>query len=152
MLYLRVFYYGTYCIILAGFKHVPLKWLKTFQGWETYEKNSELYIYLFLYKDWHESIWDLLHSLLLLASLFVWIWQNFYSVKYPFSFLWFVHMVSTFVCTVHCCCENTRAIHVTASNVRFPDMLSIFTTVSVETLLLPPFLIKVVSRALKVYS
>lgn len=61
-------------------------------------------------------------------------------------------MVSTFVCTVHCCCENTRAIHVTASNVRFPDMLSIFTTVSVETLLLPPFLIKVVSRALKVYS
>lgn len=48
--------------------------------------------------------------------------------------------------------ENTRAIHVTASNVRFPDMLSIFTTVSVETLLLPPFLIKVVSRALKVYS
>lgn len=152
MLYLRVFYYGTYCIILAGFKHVPLKWLKTFQGWETYEKNSELYIYLFLYKDWHESIWDLLHSLLLLASLFVWIWQNFYSVKYPFSFLWFVHMVSTFVCTVHCCCENTRAIHVTASNVRFPDMLSIFKTVSVETLLLPPFLIKVVSRALKVYS
>lgn len=152
MLYLRVFYYGTYCIIMAGFKHVPLKWLKTFQGWETYEKNSELYIYLFLYKDWHESIWDLLHSLLLLASLFVWIWQNFYSVKYPFSFLWFVHMVSTFVCTVHCCCENTRAIHVTASNVRFPDMLSIFTTVSVETLLLPPFLIKVVSRALKVYS
>lgn len=152
MLYLRVFYYGTYCIILAGFKYVPLKWLKTFQGWETYEKNSELYIYLFLYKDWHESIWDLLHSLLLLASLFVWIWQNFYSVKYPFSFLWFVHMVSTFVCTVHCCCENTRAIHVTASNVRFPDMLSIFTTVSVETLLLPPFLIKVVSRALKVYS
>lgn len=152
MLYLWVFYYGTYCIIMAGFKHVPLKWLKTFQGWETYEKNSELYIYLFLYKDWHESIWDLLHSLLLLASLFVWIWQNFYSVKYPFSFLWFVHMVSTFVCTVHCCCENTRAIHVTASNVRFPDMLSIFTTVSVETLLLPPFLIKVVSRALKVYS
>lgn len=152
MLYLRVFYYGTYCIILAGFKHVTLKWLKTFQGWETYEKNSELYIYLFLYKDWHESIWDLLHSLLLLASLFVWIWQNFYSVKYPFSYLWFVHMVSTFVCTVHCCCENTRAIHVTASNVRFPDMLSIFTTVSVETLLLPPFLIKVVSRALKVYS
>lgn len=152
MLYLRVFYYGTYCIILAGFKHVPLKWLKTFQGWETYEKNSELYIYLFLYKDWHESIWDLLHSLLLLASLFVWIWQNFYSVKYPFSFLWFVHMVSTFVCTVHCCCENTRAIHVTASNVRFPDMLSIFTTVSVETLLLPLFLIKVVSRAFKVYS
>lgn len=152
MLYLRVFYYGTYCIIMAGFKHVPLKWLKTFQGWETYEKNSELYIYLFLYKDWHESIWDLLHSLLLLASLFVWIWQNFYSVKYPFSFLWFVHMVSTFVCTVHCCCENTRAIHVTASNVRFPDMLSIFKTVSVETLLLPPFLIKVVSRALKVYS
>lgn len=152
MLYLRVFYYGTYCIIMAGFKHVPLKWLKTFQGWETYEKNSELYIYLFLYKDWHESIWDLLHSLLLLASLFVWIWQNFYSVKYPFSFLWFVHMVSTFVCTVHCCCENTRAIHVTASNVRFPDMLSIFKTVSVETLLLPPFLIKVISRALKVYS
>lgn len=152
MLYLRVFYYGTYCIIMAGFKHVPLKWLKTFQGWETYEKNSELYIYLFLYKDWHESIWDLLHSLLLLASLFVWIWQNFYSVKYPFSFLWFVHMVSTFVCTVHCCSENTRAIHVTASNVRFPDMLSIFTTVSVETLLLPPFLIKVISRALKVYS
>lgn len=152
MLYLWVFYYGTYCIIMAGFKHVPLKWLKTFQGWETYEKNSELYIYLFLYKDWHESIWDLLHSLLLLASLFVWIWQNFYSVKYPFSFLWFVHMLSTFVCTVHCCCENTRAIHVTASNVRFPDMLSIFKTVSVETLLLPPFLIKVVSRALKVYS
>lgn len=152
MLYLRVFYYGTYCIIMAGFKHVPLKWLKTFQGWETYEKNSELYIYLFLYKDWHEFIWDLLHSLLLLASLFVWMWQNFYSVKYPFSFLWFVHMVSTFVCTVHCCCENTRAIHVTASNVRFPDMLSIFKTVSVETLLLPPFLIKVVSRALKVYS
>lgn len=32
MLYLRVFYYGTYCIILAGFKHVTLKWLKTFQG------------------------------------------------------------------------------------------------------------------------
>lgn len=44
--------------------------VKTFQSWETYEKNSELYIYLFLYKDWHESIWDLLHSLLLLASLF----------------------------------------------------------------------------------
>lgn len=58
MLYLRVFYYGSYCIILAGFKRVPLKWLKTFQGWETYEKNSELYIYLFLYKDYDMSLFE----------------------------------------------------------------------------------------------
>lgn len=152
MLYLRVFYYGTYCIILAGFKHVPLKWLKTFQGWETYEKiqNCTYTSSCIKIMTW---VYLRLTPQLIVASIpFFWIWQNFYSVKYPFSFLWFVHMVSTFVCTVHCCCENTRAIHVTASNVRFPDFLSIFTTVSVETLLLPPFLIKVVSRALKVYS